>query len=129
MKHPRSENIKGRPLTPTKYRNEEESQNPWKRCTSVRSPYMPELLCLKTEFRDGRESYSEAFDLDDPTLMDCYTRYDTNSYLDDRPLIPIQQREVRFTLKASRKRQSTSLQKVICPHYLLKVSRALNTNN
>jgi hypothetical protein len=129
MKRPRSKNIKGRPLTPTKYRNEEESQNPWKRCTSVRSPYMPELLSLKTEFRDLTESYSEAFDLDDPTLMDRYTRYDTDSHLGDRSPIPIQQREVRFTLNANRKRQSTSLQSVVCPHYLLKVSWTLNTND
>jgi hypothetical protein len=35
---------------------------------------MPELLCLKTEFIDGTESYSEAFD---PTLIDRYPRYDT----------------------------------------------------
>jgi hypothetical protein len=45
--------IKGRPLTPTKYRNEEEPQKPCKRCTSVRSPCMLELLCHKTEHIDG----------------------------------------------------------------------------
>jgi hypothetical protein len=36
--------------------------------------YMTELLCLKTKFIDGTESYSEAFD---HTLIDRYPRYDT----------------------------------------------------
>jgi hypothetical protein len=31
---------------------------------------MPELFCHKTEFIDGTESYSEAFNPDDPTLME-----------------------------------------------------------
>jgi len=61
--------------------------------------YMPELLCHKTEFIDGMESYSEAFD---PTLMDRYPRYDTGTHLCDIPPTSIQQREIRFTLKASR---------------------------
>ena len=52
---------------PTKYRSE--SQKPWKTNTIVHSPYMPELVCYKTEFWDGTESYSEAFDPDDPTLV------------------------------------------------------------
>jgi len=64
---------------------------------------MPELLCYKTEFRDGTEFYSEAFDPDDPTLIDRYPRYDTDTHLGDRPPTPTQQREVRFTRKASRK--------------------------
>ena len=66
--------IKVRPLTPNKYLNDEESQKPWKRCTSVRSPYMPELLCYKTEFRARMESNSDAFDPDDLTLIDRYPR-------------------------------------------------------
>jgi hypothetical protein len=57
-------------------RNEEEYQKHWKRCTSVRSPYMPEPLYHKTKFIDGTESYSEAFN---PTLMDRYPRYDTDT--------------------------------------------------
>ena len=61
---------------------------------------MPELLCHKTKFIDWMESYSEAFD---PTLMDSYLRYYTDTHLGDRPPNPTQQREVRFTLKASRK--------------------------
>ena len=36
--------------------------------------YMPELPCHKTEFIDGTEFYSEAFD---PTLIDRYPRYHT----------------------------------------------------
>ena len=31
---------------------------------------------IKTEFRDGTKSYSEAFDPDDLNLTDCYPRYD-----------------------------------------------------
>ena len=114
--------IKGRPQTPTNYRNEEESQKPWKRCTFVRSPYMPELLCHKTEFIDGTESYSEIYYPDDPTLMDCYPRYDTDIHLGDRPSTPIQQRDVRFTLKASRKKQHAYVKRNLS-QYLL------NTNN
>jgi hypothetical protein len=82
-------------------RNEEEYQKHWKRCTSVRSPYMPELLYHKTKFIDGTESYSEAFN---PTLKDRHPRYDTDTNLCDTPPTPLQQREVRFTLKASRKK-------------------------
>jgi len=74
--------IKGRPLTPIKYRNEEESQKPWNKCTSVRSPCMPELLCLNTEFIDGTESYSEAFDPDDPNTLvtDHRLRYNNERF-------------------------------------------------
>jgi len=64
---------------------------------------MPKLLCYKTEFRDGRESYSEALDLDDPTIIYRYPRYDTDTHHGDRPPTLTQQREVRCTLKASRK--------------------------
>lgn len=71
--------------------------------TIVRSPYMPEQLCYRTEFRDGTESYSEAFDPDDLTLLNRYPPYDTDSKLGDRPLMPIQQRQVRFKRKAKRK--------------------------
>ena len=78
-----------------------ESQKLWKICTSVHSPYMPELLCHETKSIDGTESYSEAFN---PTLMDRYPRYDTDTHLGDIPPTPIQQREVRFTLKANRKK-------------------------
>ena len=62
---------------------------------------MPEPLYHKTKFIDGTESYSEAFN---PTLMDRYPRYDTDTNPCDIPPTPIQQREVRFTLKASRKK-------------------------
>ena len=71
--------IIGRQLTLTKYRNAEEFQKPWKKCTSVRSPYMPGQLCYKTEFEDGSVSYSEAFDPDDPTLIDRHPEYDTET--------------------------------------------------
>ena len=62
---------------------------------------MPELLCHKTKFIGGTESYSEAFD---PTLMDRYPRYDTDTHLGEIPPTLSKQREVRFTLKASRKK-------------------------
>jgi len=89
--------IKGRPLTPTKYRNEEQSQKPWKRCTSVRNLYMPDLICHKTEFIDRTMFYSKAFDPDDPTPIDCYPRYDMDKHLGDRPPTPIQQRKFAIT--------------------------------
>ena len=52
---------------------------------------MPELLCYKTEFRDRTESSPEAFDPDDPTLIDRYPRYDTDTHLSDRPPTPTKQ--------------------------------------
>ena len=66
---------------------------------------MPEPLYHKTKFIDGTESYSEAFN---PTLMDHYPRYDTDTNPGDIPPTPIQQREVRFILKASRKKTKHS---------------------
>jgi len=60
---------------------------------------MPELLFYKTEFRNGTESYTATFDPDDPTLIDRYLRYET-----DTLPTPTQQREVLFTRKASRKK-------------------------
>lgn len=63
---------------------------------------MPELIGYKTEFRDGTELYSEAFDPNDPTLMGRYPKYDTDIHLGDQPPTPIQQRQVRFKRKASR---------------------------
>jgi hypothetical protein len=63
---------------------------------------MPEPLYHKTKFIDGTESYSEAFN---PPLMDRYPRYDTDTNPGDILPTPIQQREVRFTLKASRKKR------------------------
>ena len=64
---------------------------------------MLELLCYKIDFRDGTESYTEAFDPDDPTLIDCYPTYDTDTNLGVRPPTPTQQRRVRFKRKTSRK--------------------------
>jgi hypothetical protein len=67
--------------------------------------HIPDLICHKTEFIDGTVSYSEAFDPDDPTPVDRYSRYryDMDKHLGDRPPITIQQREVRYKRKASRK--------------------------
>jgi hypothetical protein len=62
--------ITGKQLIPTKYLNTEESQKPWRKCTSVRSPYMRGKICYKAEFEDGSVSFSEAFDPDDPSLID-----------------------------------------------------------
>ena len=69
---------------------------------------MPGQLCYKTEFKYGSVSYSQAFDPDDPTLIDRYTEYDTDKHLGDRPLTPTQQREDRYKLKASRKKSNLS---------------------
>ena len=64
---------------------------------------MPELLYYKTEFRDGTESYSEAFDTDDPTLSYHYPIYDTDTHLGDRPPMTTQQQQVFIKRKTSRK--------------------------
>jgi len=64
--------------------------------------YNIELLYYKTEFRGGTESYSEAFDIDDPTLPYRYPTYDTDKDLDDRPPTPTKQ-QVRFKRKTSKK--------------------------
>lgn len=64
---------------------------------------MPGQLCYKTEFDDGSVSYSEAFDLDYPTLTDRHIEYDTDKHLVDSPSTPTQQRDERYKLKASRK--------------------------
>jgi len=93
---------------PTKYRNADESQKPWRKCISVRSPYMPGQICYKAEFEDESVSYLEAFDLDDPTLIDRHPDYDTDEHLGDRPPTPTQQREKRYMIKASRKKGNLS---------------------
>ena len=71
--------------------------------------YMLGQLCYKMEFKDGSMSYSEAFDPDDPTLIDRYPEYDTDNHLGDRPPTPTQQREKRYMLKASRKKSNLSV--------------------
>ena len=101
--------ITGRQLTPTKYLNAEESQKPWRKCTSVRSPYMRGKICHKTEFEDGSVSFSEAFDPDDPSLIDRHPEYNTDTDLGDIPSTPTQQREDRYKLKASRKKSNLSV--------------------
>jgi hypothetical protein len=40
--------LTGRHLTPIKYLDTEESQKPWRKCTSVRSPYIRGKLSYKT---------------------------------------------------------------------------------
>jgi hypothetical protein len=77
--------ITDRQLMQTKYLDAEESQKPWRNCTSVRSPYIRGKLCYKTEFEDGSVSFSETFDPDDPSLMDRHPEYDTDTHLGDRP--------------------------------------------
>ena len=64
-------------------------------------------LCYKTEFEDGSVSYSEAFDPDDPSLIDRHPEYDTDKHFGDRPPTPTQ-REERYKLKASRKKSHLS---------------------
>jgi hypothetical protein len=69
---------------------------------------MPGQLCYKTEFKYGSVSYSQAFDPDDPTLIDRYPEYDTDKHLVDRPPTPTQQREDRYKQKASKKKSNLS---------------------
>ena len=70
---------------------------------------MPDSICHKTEIIDGTVSYSETFDPDYPTLMDCHPSYDMDKSLGDRPTTLIQ-REVCYKLKKA-ERQSTHLLK------------------
>ena len=65
-------------------------------------------ICYKTEFEDGSVSFSEAFDPDDPSLIDRNPEYDTDTHLGDRPPTPPQQRDERYKLKASRKKSNLS---------------------
>ena len=53
-------------------------------------------------------THSEAFDPDDPTLIDRHPEYDTDKYLGDRLPTPTQQRDERYKLKASRKKSNLS---------------------
>ena len=66
-------------------------------------------LCYKTEFEDGSVSFSEAFDPDDPSLIDRHTEYNTDTHLGDRPPTPTQQRDERCKLKTSRKKSNLSV--------------------
>jgi hypothetical protein len=100
--------ITGRQLTPTKYLDTEESQKPWRKCTSVRSPYMRGKICYKKEFKDGSVSFSESFDPDDPSLIDRHPDYKADTDLDDRPPTPTQQRDERCKRKASSKKRNLS---------------------
>ena len=70
---------------------------------------MPGQLYYKKEFKDGSVSYSDAFDPDDPPLIDRHPEYDTDKHLVDRPPTPMQQREDRYMLKASRKKSNLSV--------------------
>jgi hypothetical protein len=48
---------------------------------------MPDPISHKTELIEGTVSYSEAFDPDDPTLMDCYPRCEMeNPFVTDHRL-------------------------------------------
>ena len=55
-------------------------------------------------------SYSETFDPDDPTLMGRHPSYVMDKPLGDRSPNRIQQREVCYKLKASRKTEHASMQ-------------------
>ena len=68
---------------------------------------MPDFLCHKTEFIDGTVSYSE--DPDDSTLIDRYLEYEMDKHLGDRPQTPTQQREVRYKIMGSRKKEHASM--------------------
>jgi hypothetical protein len=75
-------NFIDRQLTPTKYLiDTEETRTPWNKCTTVRSPYIRGKLSYKTEFKEGSVSFSESFDPDDPTLIDRFPDYTTETDL------------------------------------------------
>ena len=102
-------NLTGRQLTPTKYLIEsEESRISWNKITTVRSPYIRDKLSYKTEFKDGSVSFSESFDPDDPTLIDRFPDYTTETDLGERPPTPTQQRYKNSKRKASKKKKNLS---------------------
>lgn len=47
-----------------------EPQTPWMKDTVTRTPYAPELMCHKIVYQDETELCTEAFNPDDPTLVD-----------------------------------------------------------
>ena len=102
-------NFIGRQLTPTKYLiDTEETRTPWNTCTTVRSPYIRGKLSYKTEFKDGSVSFSESFDPDDPTLIDRFPDYTTETDLGERPPTPTQQRDKNSKREASMKKKNMS---------------------
>ena len=102
-------NFIGRQLTPTKYLiDAEENRTPWKTCTTVRSPYNRDKLSYKTLFKDGSVSFSESFDPDDPTLIDRFPDYTTETDPGERPPTPTQQRGKNSMRKASKKKKNMS---------------------
>ena len=58
---------------------------------------------------NGTEQYSEAFDPDDPTLMDRYPTYDTDTDLGDGPSTPTHNDRYVSSYMPDENRQSTSL--------------------
>jgi hypothetical protein len=62
----------------------------------------------KTEYRDGSVSFSESFDPDDPTLIDRYPDYTTETDLGERPPTPTQRREKNSMRKTSKKKKTMS---------------------
>ena len=102
-------NFIGRQLTQTKYLiDPEDDRKPWKTCTTVRSPYIRDKLSYKTEYKDGSMSFSESFDSDDPTLIDRYPDYTTETDLGERPPTPTQRREKNSMRKTSKKKKTMS---------------------
>ena len=86
----------------------EETRTPWNTCTTVRSPYIRGKLSYKTEFKDGSVSFSESFDPDDPTLIDRFPDYTTETDLGERPPTPTQQRDKNSKREASMKKKNMS---------------------
>ena len=79
---------------------------------------MSDQLCYKTEFPDEQSHTLEAFDPDDPTLMDCYPTYDTNTDLGDRPPTTCS-----FQAKIQKKTDRALISVIaICLQYLQKVA-------
>lgn len=99
---------RGTPLTPTKYRPENEHRfKPWEQTSTCRSPYLPSKACYKTYFEDGHVEFSAAFDIDN-----CqYTVTELPSpYEGPIPLTPEDLTTANYDHKERRKKSTRNLQ-------------------
>ena len=60
-----------------------EPRTPWTKDTVIRTPCAPELMCHKSFTKTRLQEYTEAFNPDDPTLVDRLATYQTDAYLGD----------------------------------------------
>ena len=62
----------------------------------------------QTFIQNGSVSFSESFDPDDPTLIDGFPDYTTETDLGERPPTPTPRREKNSMRKASKKKKTMS---------------------